>query len=85
MCELEILEQKSFDPETWFFKLNLLTGRTHQIRTQLAFEQCPILGDKMYGSKMNMADRIALKAQQIRFTYSGSEHIFSLDEEFKLE
>ena len=87
-CELEILQQKPFDAETWFIKINLLTGRTHQIRSQLAFEGCAIMGDQLYGSKKavpgsELGHRIALKAQEIRFTYEDIEHVFTLDEEFK--
>lgn len=87
-CELEVLEQKSFDIDTWFMKINLLTGRTHQIRSQLAFEGCAILGDQIYGSQRavpgsELGNRIALKAQEIRFTYQDKEHVFTLDEDFK--
>lgn len=86
MCELEILEQRSFEADSWFFKLNLLTGRTHQIRAQLAFEGHPILGDHAYGSSRSIGpSRIALKAQKIQFTYEGEQHQFALDEDFKLE
>ncbi|CAN0508700.1 unnamed protein product, partial [Scytosiphon promiscuus] len=31
-------------------QVELLTGRTHQIRGQLAAEGCPIYGDLLYGS-----------------------------------
>lgn len=35
----------------------LLTGRPHQIRTQLSKEYFPILGDKKYGSKKSFRNR----------------------------
>ncbi|MBI5274094.1 MAG: hypothetical protein HY860_03450 [Chlamydiales bacterium] len=34
-------------------KIDLITGKYHQIRAQLAFIGCPILGDKKYGSNHN--------------------------------
>lgn len=88
MCELDILGQRTFDIDSWFLQINLLTGRTHQIRAQLSFEGCPILGDKMYGSTRavpghELGSRIALKAQEIRFTFQGKEHVFTLEEDFK--
>lgn len=88
LCELEILQQKLFDAETWMMKINLLTGRTHQIRSQLAFEGYAIIGDQLYGSKKSvpgseLGARIALKAQEIRFTYQDKEHVFTLEDEFK--
>lgn len=33
--------------------VKLLTGRTHQIRVHMAFINCPIVGDRVYGRKKN--------------------------------
>ncbi len=34
-----------------FLKINLLTGRTHQIRVQLSYLGHPVVGDSLYGKK----------------------------------
>lgn len=61
-CELEILnwesipahhilplpEQTNHDPLN-LYRLQLHTGRTHQIRAQLSFMNNPIIGDTLYG------------------------------------
>ncbi len=41
------------------------TGRSHQIRVQLATSGWPILGDRKYGSKSSWPDGIALLAKAI--------------------
>lgn len=46
-CRLEILSNENDER----LRIRLLTGRTHQIRAQLAFLGCPIDGDQIYGSK----------------------------------
>jgi len=49
-------------------KIILKTGRSHQIRAQLAHIGCPIVGDSKYGSKMKYKDgQIALCATELSF------------------
>jgi hypothetical protein len=38
-CQLEVLEQKKMTEDTTWVQLNLLTGRTHQIRAQMAHDE----------------------------------------------
>ena len=68
-CILEILTVtpwKSEDgKEFWELEIELHTGRTHQIRAQLAWSGSPILGDKMYRGRNRAGftkSKIALKA-----------------------
>jgi len=81
-CELEIIEQKNFVTHSWV-KINLLTGRTHQIRSQMAETGSPIVGDTLYGSKMPYTtDAIALRACELRFNSGTERFVFNLSEEF---
>ena len=49
-------------------KIHLKTGRSHQIRAQLAHIGCPIVGDTKYGSKVKYKDgQIALCATKLSF------------------
>lgn len=50
-------------PGAQLLELRLDTGRTHQIRVHLSQIQCPIIGDRLYGSSVEM-DR-AVKAKRI--------------------
>lgn len=49
-------------------KINLQTGRTHQIRVQLASRKMPLAGDRRYGSHI-AAKEIALCSSQLRFSH----------------
>lgn len=83
-CELEILNQKKITPDLSLLKINLLTGRTHQIRSQLSNLEAPILGDALYGSKQAyQQNAIALKACELEFNWGSQRMIFSLSEEFE--
>lgn len=50
-CRLIVRSQTEEAAGLFKLDLQLLTGRTHQIRSQLAFEGRPIVGDFIYGSK----------------------------------
>lgn len=56
-------------------KVKLYTGRTHQIRVQLATRRHPILGDRKYGSQINC--RIALFSRLIGFKNGGKDVEFT--------
>lgn len=92
-CELKILAQKKIDVNLSWVKIDLLTGRTHQIRAQMSELGAPLCGDPLYGAKLPWAKNknattsvpipeIALRSQMIEFSYAMQTHRFELSEEF---
>jgi len=82
-CELEILAQKKVAPNASWVKINLLTGRTHQIRSQLAHLEAPIIGDTLYGASLPFQkNAIALRSCEIEFNCNDERMKFNLTEEF---
>lgn len=88
-CELQIEKQSPFEWNNYFhlkhISLNLLTGRTHQIRTQmgcLGGLNSPIIGDRLYGSKVpwTTPESIALRAYSLEFTVFGKTYTFQIDQ-----
>ena len=65
------------DGKYYLLEINLMTGRHHQIRCQLAKIECPIKGDKKYGyPKANEDKGICLHAGKVEFLHPVSgEHI----------
>ena len=59
--------------EVSLVELQPRTGRRHQLRIQLASRGCPIVGDRMYGSRLPLKSEgnvnIALHAQKITFEH----------------
>lgn len=47
-------------------EIELMTGRKHQIRAQLAHRKNPIVGDKKYGKK-DVAKRLCLACYKVEF------------------
>jgi 23S rRNA pseudouridine1911/1915/1917 synthase len=56
-------------PTTTLLEIRPITGRSHQIRVQLAAAGHPIVGDRKYGSKRPYEDGIALRAVQLTFEH----------------
>lgn len=50
-------------------RLELVTGRTHQIRVHLSYKGHPIIGDALYGTADSLISRQALHGQAIYFPH----------------
>jgi len=67
-CRLNYQQVDSSDMGYHLFMVDLLTGRYHQIRAQLADIGCPIVGDEKYGSVAAYYQReVALHAWRLQF------------------
>lgn len=62
-------------------KINLITGRSHQIRVQFSSRNHPLIGDQKYDKKPLQNVNIALFAQSITFNHPTTKEkiTFSLD------
>lgn len=61
-------------------EVNLVTGRHHQIRAQLAKIDCPIKGDERYGFKRGNKDRsIHLHAWKLEFRHPVTNDVVKLE------
>ena len=61
-------------------EVNLMTGRHHQIRCQLAHMGCPIKGDLKNGAQRSNPDgSICLLAHHVEFVHPVSKQLISLD------
>ncbi len=58
---------------TSYLKVNLLTGRTHQIRVHMKYINHPILGDPIYGYRQDkLAKELCLHARSVKFKHPVS-------------
>lgn len=77
ITEYQVLERIS---KTSYVLVNLVTGRTHQIRVHFAYMGHPILGDRVYGGKktQDAASRLMLHAWRVAFAHpiTGQEMRF---------
>jgi 23S rRNA pseudouridine1911/1915/1917 synthase len=82
-----VLEYKVVDErdDLSLVEINLITGRYHQIRAQMAFHNHPILGDKKYGSKKSRKN-IALESYFLEFLHPTLKKKveFQIESELKL-
>ena len=64
---LEVLEDEKGEKIS-LVEVELITGRTHQIRVQFASRKMPLVGDGKYGSRNNKAS-LALWSHRVAFTH----------------
>lgn len=55
--------------EVQLVELEPSSGRRHQLRAQLASRGCPIVGDRLYGSRLHFPVGIALHARALAFDH----------------
>lgn len=60
-------------------RLQLETGRTHQIRVHLSHIQHPILGDLLYGGNQNWLGRQALHGASLSFTHPFFQRLIEIE------
>jgi 23S rRNA pseudouridine1911/1915/1917 synthase len=61
-------------------EVQLMTGRHHQIRCQLATMGCPIKGDLKYGAKRSNPDgSISLMARRVSFAHPVSKQLITVE------
>lgn len=60
-------------------KINLETGRTHQIRVHFAHIGAPLLGDSLYGGDCSRINRQALHCKTIYFNHPITEEEMVID------
>lgn len=62
-------------------QINLLTGRTHQIRVHMAYIGHPLLGDDLYGTSSPLINRQALHACKVTFIHPLTKKIITIKSE----
>jgi 23S rRNA pseudouridine1911/1915/1917 synthase len=76
-------ETLSTDGKFSILRIKLGTGRTHQIRVQLSDIGCPIVGDKKYGSSIELPERaIALTATELTFKTATTDEMQTIKIDF---
>lgn len=70
------------DGKRTLLKINLETGRTHQIRVHFSHLGAPLCGDTLYGGDCSVINRQALHCKTIYFTHPITEKEMIIDCDF---
>lgn len=61
------------------YEIELFTGRYHQIRAQMGFVKCPIVGDEKYGAKKRKSKQLHLHHARLSFYHPVSKDQLIID------
>ena len=79
VTKLKVIER--FGNEATYVELNLITGRTHQIRVHTSYKKHPVYNDTMYGAgqgKVKTEEQV-LQSYYLRFAKPFSQEIIELE------
>ena len=66
-------------------KIELLTGKYHQIRAQLAYIGCPIAGDTLYGGTTWQREGIGLHASELHFNHPETKERITIKSDWDID
>ncbi|HAG92220.1 MAG TPA: hypothetical protein DCL41_10120 [Bdellovibrionales bacterium] len=72
ICILEVLKTHKMGP-FYLSEVQLITGRTHQIRGQFAQIGCAIVGDTLYGDPSEDRLGFGLECSRLQWTWKGQD------------
>jgi len=77
----EVLERNCGTEGLSLVRVQLHTGRTHQIRVQFASRKMPLAGDRRYGAKTKRENGIGLWSHELKMKHpeTGGELVFVSD------
>ena len=74
--EYRVLERKN---DLSLLEITLLTGRTHQIRVQLASRKHPLVADRRYGAPKDDEGRLRLLAKKLTFPHPTTKQLVTFE------
>lgn len=78
-CRLEILTVEKWSEGLWQSQIRLHTGRTHQIRAQMAALGTPLVNDLHYGGVPAQVDHPPLLATRLSFPRGSDFWVFEVE------